>query len=185
MGAPEGPQSCVPILFFFVLCAARRDRVGLPNLLAGVASQRHHASPKTAAFIIRRCARALFARGDGHVDAIVVKNGRSGDMSGRESLHLGLPNQLAGIGIHARRRTRRRRRKMPHSASGISFDLADADRPSAHRRSALKYQRMHPELGIQRIDRAAGAANKDPPVRDGGVRVGVQRGGKSEGPFHF
>ena len=39
--------------------------------------------------------------------------------------------------------------------------------------------------GIQRIDRSAGAANKDPPVRDGGVRVGVQRRGKSEGPLHF
>ena len=105
-------------------------------------------------------------------------------MGRRESVHLGLPDQLAGARVHRVGKSAAVAEKRGIVRSGIGLDAADADGRS-HAAVGVEVPADAARRRVERIDGAAGASDKHPPVRDGGMRVGVQRGGKSESPLHF
>ena len=77
MGAPDGPHSCVPALFFFVGRASSAI-VYVFQICAPVAAfERDETAPEAAALIVGRRAGRLFSGRDGHVEPPAIETPES------------------------------------------------------------------------------------------------------------
>ena len=103
-------------------------------------------------------------------------------MPGGKSFHLGFPKLLAGHGIHGVDERAAVAEECGIAWAEFGLDAADAD-SCAHAPGRVEEPANAARRGIDRINRAAGAADKNASAGEGRVGVGVQRGRKSEGPL--
>ena len=152
------------------------NRVGLPDLLARRGVQGHQGTAACAAFVRRAHRRTFFASSHGHEDTVAVDDGSTDDLGARMSVHMHLPEQCAGGGIHGIR---------IGALIAEEGGLARHANGRADRRFGFERPVLTAGLRVERIDLAIGAGNEDAPTGNSRLAVRGERIGERERPFQL
>ena len=187
MPPPDGPHASDPSAYARSSVGRSRNRVRLPDLLAGRRVERHDAAAKRAAAVAGRLA-AFFVRRRRYIEAAREQRRRSGQPDERMVVDFAAPQQApvrcvqcVDVALLIRDEGR-----LGRAAAGPA---AAAQRADGHRcaNAAVRRERPGdaPARGVERIDRAVLTADEQASARDRRLRPRRCRVRKTKRPFQL